>query len=106
MVNAACKERLHVVICHSSPQGEPYPSPVAAAAYWRRADALGALDRLLGGPGRATLAICDVDPADGSLRPIRERVEGSWATPSPRTVDALTGETVHDLAPTSRRRGM
>lgn len=104
MVNTA-KERLHVIVCHATPQGEPYASPVAAAAYWRRADALGALDRLLGGPGRATLAICDVEP-DGSLRPIRERVEGSWAPPSTRTVDALTGESVHDLAPTSRRRGM
>lgn len=102
MVNAACKERLHVVICHSSPQGEPYASPIATSAYWRRADALGALDRLMGGPDRATIAICDVG-TDGSLRPIRERVAGTWATPSARTVDALTEESVHDLAPTSRR---
>lgn len=104
MVNTA-KERLHVIVCHSGPQGDPYPSPIATVAYWRRADALAALDRLLGGPDRATLAICDVG-TDGSLRPIRERVEGAWAPPSTRTVDALREESVHDLAPTSRRRGM
>ena len=94
--------RLHVLVCHASPAGEPYAEPIASAGYWRRDAALGALDRLLGGPGRGTIVICDVDP-DGSLRPIRERVAGSWAPPSARTVDALTGESVHDLAPTSRR---
>ena len=102
MVNTACPNRLHVLVCHATPQGEPYAEPIASAAYWRRSDALSALDRLLGGPGRGTIVICDVDP-DGSLRPIRERVAGAWAAPSPRTVEALDGETVGDLAPTSRR---
>ena len=100
MVNTACPNRLHVLVCHASPSGEPYAEPIASAAYWRRSDALSALDRLLGGPGRASVAICDVD-TDGTLRPIRERVAGAWAAPSPRTVEALSEETVHDLAPTS-----
>lgn len=102
MINTACPPRLHVIVCHATPDGSPYDSPIASAAYWRRADALAALDRLLGGPSRASVAICDVED-NGTLRPIRERVEGTWATPSPRTIDALVGETVADLAPTSRR---
>jgi len=104
MVNTACKPRprLHVLVCHSGPQGDPYETPIASAAYWRRSDALSALDRLLGGPGRASVAICDVD-TDGTLRPIRERVAGAWAAPSPRTIEALDGETVGDLAPANRR---
>ena len=103
MVNTACPNRLHVLVCHATPQGEPYASPIAAAAYWRRADALAALDRLLGGPGRGTIVICDVDPEDGSLRPVRERLMGTWALPSARTIEALDGETVGDLAPANRR---
>ena len=102
MVNTSCKDRLHVLICHASPSGEPYAEPIASAAYWRRSDALSALDRLLGGPDRASVAICDV-AADGTLRPIRERVAGTWTTPSPRTIEALDGETVGDLAPANRR---
>lgn len=97
-------DRLHVIVCHASPSGDEYEQPVASAAYWRRGDALAALDRLLGGPDRASIAICDVSD-DGALRPIRERVAGIWATPSPRTIDALRGETISDLAP-STRRGM
>jgi len=102
MVNTSCKDRLHVLICHASPDGEPYDQPIASAAYRRRSDALAALDRLLGGPGRASVAICDVHP-DGTLTPIRERVGGAWALPSARTIEALDGETAHDLAPANRR---
>jgi len=97
MVNTACPNRLHVLVCHASPSGEPYAEPIAAAAYWRRADALAAMERLLGGASRASVAICDVED-DGSLRPVRERVAGSWTTPSPRTIEALVGETAHALA--------
>ena len=103
MVNTSCKDRLHVLICHASPDGEPYDQPIASAAYRRRSDALAALDRLLGGPGRGTVVICDVGE-DGSLLPIRERLMGVWTTPSPRTIDAIQGETVADLAPSTRRR--
>ena len=105
MVNTACPNRLHVLVCHATPSGDPYESPIASAGYWRRADALAALDRLMGGPGRGTVVICDVD-SDGSLLPIRERVGGAWALPSSRSVDALAGETAHDLAPSTTRRGM
>ena len=105
MVNTSCKDRLHVLICHADPNGEPYAEPIASAGYRRRADALAALDRLLGGPGRGTVVICDVD-SDGSLLPIRERVGGAWALPSSRTIEALDGETVYDLAPASSRKGM
>ncbi len=96
------KDRMHVIVCHATPSGDPYESPIAAAAYRRRSDALAALDRLLGGPGRGTVVICDVD-SDGALTPIRERVAGAWALPSSRTIEALDGETVHDLAPASRK---
>ena len=105
MVNTACKARLHVLVCHTTPDGEPYAEPIASAGFWRRSDALAALDRLLGGPGRGTVVICDVD-SDGSLLPIRERVGGAWALPSSRTIEALDGETVYDLAPASSRKGM
>ena len=105
MVNTSCKDRLHVLICHADPNGEPYAEPIASAGYRRRADALAALDRLLGGPGRGTVVICDVGE-DGSLRAIRERVGGAWALPSDRTIDAISGETAHDLAPSTARRGM
>ena len=105
MVNTACPNRLHVLVCHATPSGDPYESPIAAAAYWRRADALAALDRLMGGASRASVAICDVSD-DGTLRPIRERVAGTWAAPSDRTIDAISGETAHDLAPSTARRGM
>ena len=106
MVNTSCPDRLHVLVCHADPAGEPYAEPIASAGYRRRADALAALDRLLGGPGRASVAICDIDPDDGSLRPIRERVSGTWTTPSPRTIEALDGETISDLAPSTARKGM
>ena len=99
------KDRMHVIVCHADPTGEPYAEPIASAGFWRRSDALAALDRLLGGPGRGTVVICDVD-SDGSLLPIRERVGGSWALPSARTIDALGGATAHDLAPSTARRGM
>lgn len=99
------KDRMHVIVCHADPTGEPYAEPIASAAYWRRADALAALDRLMGGPDRASVAICDVSD-DGTLRPIRERVAGTWAAPSDRTIDAIRGETISDLAPASSRRGM
>ena len=102
MVNTSCKDRMHVIVCHASPDGEPYDQPIASAAYRRRSDALAALDRLLGGASRASVAICDVGE-DCSLLPIRERVAGVWTTPSPRTIDAIQGETVADLAPASRR---
>ena len=105
MVNTSCKDRLHVLVCHADPAGEPYAEPIVSAAYRRRSDALAALDRLLGGPDRASIAICDVD-SDGTLRPIRERVAGTWAAPSDRTIEALDGETVGDLAPSTTRRGM
>lgn len=105
MVNTACKARLHVLVCHTTPDGEPYAEPIASAGFWRRSDALAALDRLLGGPDRASVAICDVAD-DGSLRPIRERVSGTWTTPSPRTIEALDGETISDLAPSTARRRM
>ena len=101
MINTA-KDRMHVIVCHTDPNGEPYAEPIASAGFWRRSDALAALDRLLGGPDRASIAICDVD-SDGTLRPIRERVAGTWAAPSDRTIDAIEGESVHDLAPASRR---
>lgn len=104
MINTA-KDRMHVIVCHTTPDGEPYESPIAAAAYWRRADALAALDRLMGGASRASVAICDVAD-DGSLRPIRERVAGTWAAPSDRTIEALDGETISDLAPSTARRRM
>ena len=103
MVNTSCKDRMHVIVCHTTPDGEPYAEPIASAAYRRRSDALAALDRLLGGASRASVAICDV-AADGALTPIRERLMGVWTTPSPRTIDAIQGETVADLAPASRRR--
>ena len=99
------KDRMHVIVCHADPNGTPYESPIAAAAYWRRSDALAALDRLMGGASRASVAICDVSD-DGTLRPIRERVAGTWAAPSDRTIEALDGETVGDLAPSTTRRGM
>ena len=99
------KDRMHVIVCHADPNGTPYESPIASAGFWRRADALAALDRLLGGPGRGTVVICDVGE-DGSLRAIRERVGGSWALPSSRSVDAIDAETVYDLAPSTARRGM
>ena len=105
MVNTACPNRLHVLVCHATPSGDPYESPIAAAGFWRRADALAALDRLMGGPGRASIAICDVGD-DGTLQPIRERVAGTWAAPSDRTIEALDGETVGDLVPSTTRRGM
>lgn len=96
------KDRMHVIVCHATPSGDPYESPIAAAGFWRRADALAAMDRLLGGPDRASVAICDVAD-DGTLRPIRERVAGTWAAPSDRTIDAIRGETISDLAPAGRR---
>lgn len=96
------KDRMHVIVCHADPTGEPYAEPIASAGYRRRSDALAALDRLLGGPGRGTVVICDVSD-DGTLRPIRERVAGTWAAPSDRTIDAIEGESVHDLAPASRK---
>ena len=105
MVNTSCKDRLHVLVCHADPNGEPYAEPIASAGYRRRADALNALDRLLGGASRASVAICDVHP-DGALTPIRERLMGVWTTPSPRTIEALNGETVADLAPSTARRRM
>jgi hypothetical protein len=100
------KDRMHVIVCHADPTGEPYAEPIASAGFWRRADALAALDRLLGGPDRASIAICDVSDDDGALRPIRERVAGTWAAPSDRTIEALDGETVGDLVPSTTRRGM
>ena len=105
MVNTSCKARLHVLVCHTDPNGEPYAKPIASAGFWRRSDALAAMERLLGGASRASVAICDVHP-DGSIRPIRERLMGTWTTPSPRTIDALAGETVYDLAPATPRRRM
>jgi len=105
MVNTSCKDRLHVLVCHTDPAGEPYAEPIASAGFWRRSDALAALDRLMGGASRASVAICDVSD-DGTLRPIRERVGGAWALPSARTIDALAGETAHDLAPSTARRRM
>ncbi len=105
MINTSCPARLHVLVCHADPNGTPYESPIASAGFWRRSDALAALDRLLGGPGRGTVVICDID-SDGSLLPIRERVGGAWALPSARTIDAIRGETISDLAPSTARRRM
>jgi len=99
------KDRMYVIVCHADPTGEPYAEPIASAGYRRRSDALAALDRLMGGASRASVAICDVSD-DGTLRPIRERVAGTWAAPSDRTIEALDGETVGDLVPSTTRRGM